>query len=111
MKWKQVDVPSRQHTGDNMWNRTVPPELVREMRSNPGVTYLLHDDNMKPLEWTQADVAALTRSNRQPFRVQSRRVRKDGQGKDPRFVVYVSMDPAHWERVAQRRSEKERDGE
>ena len=103
MKWRPTEVPGKRSSTGNIWDTTIPAELIRAMRGNPGVTYQLLDDDMQPLAVAKADYAALLGASRKPFRVQSRSLpgRTDGARH-----VWVSMDPGHWERQAELRKKK-----
>lgn len=93
MKWEPSEIPGKKSRFGNMWEQTIPKELIRSMRVNPGITYKLLDNNGNSLRVTKADYSALMRSCPRPFRIQSRTIPKNNEGDR---IVWVSMDPGHW---------------
>ena len=77
----------------SLFDQMIPDELLRHMKRNPGVTYMLLDENGAPLVLTKQQASALSKT-REPYRLQSRAA--DDQGGRH---VWVSMDPAHWETI------------
>lgn len=102
VKWKAADVPANRSIPKGMWARMIGADLLRAMKMNPSQTFLLLDDDGQPLEMPNADVAALRTNCRRPYRLQSRRV----EGAEHKRLVWVSMDPGHWERNDQIRGKK-----
>lgn len=89
-------VPTRDtRRGESMWDVTVSAEMLHALRANPGVEFQLCDDQRHPVVMTRARAAALSKSCPRPYRVQTR---EDGDSTGRR-IVWVSMDPAHWETV------------
>ena len=99
IQWKQSPVPVRKTGKGSLWDHTIPADLTRHMRLNPGVTFLLTGPDGAARDFSAADVGALVRGCPEPFRVQSRAT---GAGKDRH--VWVSMDPGHWEALSKRRA-------
>lgn len=95
MAWKPSPVPTKNTRTSTYWERVVPADLIRAMRANPAQTFQLLDDDGEPAEMLKADVETLRSSCKRPYRVQARRVK----GRDTHLLVWVSMDPGHWEYV------------
>lgn len=95
--WARANIPTKNSRGPSIWARTIPPGLLREMQANPGETYLLGGPGGQPRPFHTSDAQLLAKACPRPFRVQTRHV-----GKDKR-AVWVSNDPAHWEKVDTRR--------
>lgn len=101
-KWRPSEVPTKRSIPKGMWARMIGADLLRAMKMNPSQTFLLLDDDGQPLEMPNADVAALRTNCRRPYRLQSRRV----EGAEHKRLVWVSMDPGHWERNDQKKEKK-----
>lgn len=97
LEWTKADVPVRKTGKGSLWDHTIPAELIRHMRLNPGATYLLTRPGGAGKPFSAADVGAIVRGCPKPFWVQSRAI---GAGKDRH--VWVSMDPGHWEALSKR---------
>ena len=98
IKWRAASIPARR-SSSNMWCRTIPAGLIRAMRTNPGQTFQLLGEDSQPVEFTKADCGALVGSCPRPYRVESRAATP---GSD-KHIIWVSMDPAHWENVDRKR--------
>ena len=96
-KWDTSPVPKRGSGATNIFHRTIPTDLVRQMRLTPGTLYRLLGESGEPVEFTMSDVNALV-TTAKPFRVVSRQVAGD---KDRRHV-WIGYDPAHTEQLKQR---------
>lgn len=104
MKWRIEEPAPVKTRGATIWDTTIPEDLLRQMRLNPGVSYQLLDDNHTPLKMANADQEALRSACPKPFRVQSRAV--DINDRDGLRYIFVSFDPGHWERTAGWRKRK-----
>ena len=103
MKWQLAEVPVKRTRSGNIWDTMIPADLIRAMRGNPGSTFQMLDDDGQPLAVAKDDYNALMRSCPKPFRLQSRSLpnRRDGAR-----LVWLSMDPGHWERQAKLRHKR-----
>ena len=93
--WKPAQVSSKRPTGHNFWQRTIPAELIRQMRLNPATTYLLTDSGGAGRVFSTADASALVATCPRPFRVQTRRATGGRH-------IWVSCDPGHWEALTKK---------
>ena len=104
--WEATPIPRKVTGGGGVWGQLVPAKLRQEMRRNPGVEYQLLDlKRGRPLEITQADVAALQRTAPRPYRVQTRSAQPGVKGSAKH--VWVSNDPGHWKRLEEAREQKQ----
>ena len=103
VKWARSIPGGKRGGSGNEWTRTIPADLIREMRLNPQVTFQLFDADGEPLEFSPKKVTALAVVCPRPYRVQSRYVGNDRTARH----VWVSMDPGHWERHEQKKKEQE----
>ena len=98
MKLKRSAVPSRLNRGDtSMFATLISREMRSELTRNPGVTFQLVHDDGSPQTFPKKAVLAAQSSCPHPFRIQSRATTGG------RFHLWVSMDPAYWERVSKQR--------
>ena len=45
MKWQLAEVPVKRTRSGNMWDHMIPADLIRAMRSYPGSTFQMLDDD------------------------------------------------------------------
>lgn len=102
MKWVTREVPPKVK-GTNAWNLLIPQDLLRMMRSHPGTTFQLTNDDGTPLRMSWRRYLALHKACPRPFRLQSRSL--TGRKEDDR-QVWVSLDPAYWEHQKHLREKK-----
>ena len=93
--WKSAPVTAKRTRPDNFWQRTIPADLIRAMRLNPGVTYLLPDSGGPGRVFSTADASALVAACPRPFRVQTRSATGGRH-------IWVSCDPGHWEALTKK---------
>ena len=96
--WDTAPITGRASGAANLFNRTIPNELIRLMRLNPGKYYRLLDENGKPAEFTKRDVGTLMGAAK-PFHIISRQI----DGDKERRVVWIGYDPAHTEALKKAR--------
>ena len=101
VRWAPVVITAKHSNIGSAWTATIPGDLIRAMRSNPGKTYQLQTEDGSPLRMSRSEVARLAASCPRPFRVQSRA----GSASSVRHV-WVSCDPAHDEALRTRRAAK-----
>jgi hypothetical protein len=77
-------------------------DMMRLLRSEPGVSYLLIDDTERAMCFTKAQVNRLQAGAPRPIRVQSRQL----EGREGKMKVYFSYDPAYWIRSDEIRAKR-----
>ena len=103
--WEATPVPKRKTRPSGLWDELIPAKLIQEMRLNPGVDYQLMDTKRgEPLELLPADIQALQRSVRRPYRIQTRSA--DPESKTKVRHVWVSNAPGYWLRVDELREKR-----
>ena len=93
--WKSAPVTAKRTRPDNFWQRTIPADLIRAMRLNPGVTYLLTGEGGADRAFSKDDASALVAACPRPFRVQTRSATGGRH-------IWVSCDPGHWEALTKK---------
>jgi len=97
VRWAPMAITAKRSGAGSAWSVTIPGDLIRAMRTNPGKTYQLQAEDGSPLRMSRSEVARLAASCPRPFRVQSRA----GAASSVRHV-WVSCDPAHDETLKAR---------
>ena len=93
----EVPVASLRGRRTTAFDRLVTPEFRKMLKLCPGREFLVTDEAGRGHRFPENQVRALWSTVVEPFRVQARR----DPGTDC-FFVWVSMDPAYWEKLKKR---------
>ena len=103
MKLRREDAPVKHSRSRvSLYDRIMTADMLRLLRSEPGVSYLLTDDTERAMSFTKAQVNRLQAGALRPIRVQSRQF----EGREGKMKVYFSYDPAYWIRSDEIRAKR-----
>ena len=103
MKLRREEAPTkRSDSRTSLYTKIMTRDMMRLLRSEPGVSYLLTDDTERAMSFTKAQVNRLQAGALRPIRVQSRQF----EGREGKMKVYFSYDPAYWIRSDEIRAKR-----
>lgn len=103
MKLRREEAPvKRSDSRTSLYTKVMTRDMMRLLRSEPGVSYLLIDDTERAMCFTKAQVNRLQAGALRPIRVQSRQF----EGREGKMKVYFSYDPAYWIRSDEIRAKR-----
>ena len=94
MRLVQREVPNKNTRGGNAFTDLVSPEMFSQLKRSPGVMFQICDDDGHPLVISDARFKTIQHSCKKPYRLISR-----AAGKTSQRHVWISNDPAYWEKL------------